>query len=91
MRFFLMIMIKAYWFFVLAEKRSRCIFRQSCSIYVYNVAKRKGFLSGVKALRYRYQNCRPGYQLLSTHNEVILVTRKAQVLSQKEIDPRLLK
>ena len=57
------ILIQLYWFFVPAFKRKHCIFKESCSNYVYNAIVEKGFLSGLRALRSRIQTCKPGYQI----------------------------
>lgn len=79
-----------YWFLIPAKKRNRCIFSESCSKHVYKKTKEKGLWYGLKALRFRYQNCRPGYQLIPVENETIMVTATNEVFLENEIDSRIL-
>lgn len=67
-----------------AKKRNCCIFKESCSNYVYKVCKQKGLLAGLKALKYRVKNCQPGYQLIETNGEVLLITVANEVIREKE-------
>jgi putative component of membrane protein insertase Oxa1/YidC/SpoIIIJ protein YidD len=90
MKYLLLLIIKAYWILIPASKRKHCLFKQSCSRYVFQEAKMQGLLKGLKALMFRYENCRPGYQLISIENETILVSRTSKVFSENEIDPRIL-
>ncbi|MCK8480919.1 membrane protein insertion efficiency factor YidD [Flavihalobacter algicola] len=90
MRNTLLIIIKAYWYLIPAKNRARCIFRESCSNHVFNKTKIEGFASGLKALRFRYKNCRPGYHLMTVNNETILVTVNNETILEKDIDFRLL-
>lgn len=54
--------IKIYWKLVPAERRRKCLFKESCSIYVYKIAKAKGAIAGISALKRRFKQCRPGYK-----------------------------
>ena len=60
MRYILIYLIKFYWKITIYKKH-KCIFRESCSRYVYRITEKEGFLSGIKALIQRYNQCRPGY------------------------------
>ena len=60
MRYLLMLLIRLYWL-VPAHKRRRCIFKESCSRYVYRMAKEQGFRKALGAFRERKKQCRPGY------------------------------
>jgi len=64
MKHLLLLTIKLYWTLVPAGRRRRCIFRQSCSRYVYGVTAREGLWKGLQALTFRFQNCRGGFQVL---------------------------
>jgi len=90
MKHLLLIIIKSYWLIIPESRRSKCIFKESCSNHVFKKTRTKGLFSGLKALRFRYQNCRPGYCLIPAGNEMILITRQQNVFAQEEIDPRLL-
>ena len=83
-------LIKAYWFIIPESKRNCCIFRESCSRYVYRKIIEDGFFYGLKAFRFRYQNCRPGYQLIILEKEVIMITVKNEIFLEKDIDQRII-
>ena len=90
MKYLLLLIIKAYWLLIPASKRKHCLFKQNCSNYVFQEAKEQGLVKGVKALLFRYKNCRPGYQLIPVENETILVSKNNSVFSENEIAPRIL-
>ena len=60
MRFILLVGIRIYWMIPKIWRRE-CIFKESCSNYVYRITKRYGYKLGILALQKRYQKCRPGY------------------------------
>jgi len=63
MKLILLFIIRIYWKFIPENKRRKCIFRQTCSNYVYEETKNKGLISGIKALIFRFKNCRPNYDI----------------------------
>lgn len=82
MRFFLLIAIKIYWKVTPKSKRGSCIFRKSCSGFVFEQTSQNGFWSGIKAFGFRFENCRHGFtiftnpmdgslQLILPNNEVL--------------------
>lgn len=71
MRFFLLLLIQFYWMSIPKSKRRRCLFKKSCSHYVFDVTKDQGFFKGLKALSFRYKNCRPGYYILKEEHILI--------------------
>jgi len=92
MKNLLIIPIKLYWFLIPASKRRLCIFRKSCSNYVYEETSKKGFRSGIKALRYRYQNCRSSYILFNDplSDEKLMLLPNQQIIKEKEISEELI-
>ena len=54
-----MLIIRLYWL-IPPAKRKNCLFRVSCSKYVYNITLQYGLIKGLYALQYRYKSCRPG-------------------------------
>jgi putative component of membrane protein insertase Oxa1/YidC/SpoIIIJ protein YidD len=66
MKKILLFIIRCYWKCVPESFRRRCIFKQSCSCYVHERTQKAGFIEGIKALRQRIKQCRPGYQLCQT-------------------------
>jgi uncharacterized protein len=61
MSLLLLAVIQLYWRVWPRRWRRRCLFRESCSRYVYRITRREGFVAGVAALRGRVRACRPGY------------------------------
>jgi len=58
MRWILISLIRIYWRIIPSDKRRKCVFKISCSRYVFKITTEQGFLKGIKALKYRYDNCR---------------------------------
>jgi putative component of membrane protein insertase Oxa1/YidC/SpoIIIJ protein YidD len=92
MRQILLLSIRVYQkFWPNKLKGKGCVFSESCSNHVFRITKRKGFTSGVKALRTRVRDCRPGYYIVKMEDEVILITRKGSIYQEEKINPTLLK
>ncbi|MEC7784800.1 membrane protein insertion efficiency factor YidD [Leeuwenhoekiella palythoae] len=77
MRVFLILLIKFYWVLIPKAKRRRCLFKKSCSHYVFDITKDEGFFEGLKALNFRYKNCRPGYYILKEEQLLISASGKS--------------
>lgn len=90
MKQFVLWIIKLYWLAVPEHKRRNCLFRDSCSRYVYKTAQNKGGLQALRAFWFRYQNCRPGYQLINIEKQTFLVSAKQVVFQQMEIRENLI-
>ncbi len=91
MKQFLLFSIRCYWKLIPAKYRRQCIYRHSCSRYVFSVTEQNGFLAGIKALWFRYKNCRSGYVVLPIDNTWILRTVTGELLEEKEINTNTLK
>lgn len=91
MRTLIILVIKSYWFLIPKEKRRHCVFRKSCSNYVYEVTQEKGFVKGIKAFIFRFRNCRNTIEIfknpIDKTVEVILPNKK--VLKQNEVSKRI--
>lgn len=92
MKKLLLLIIISYWKIIPAKNRKRCIFKISCSNYVYQETKSNGFLAGIKALKYRYENCRHGFELFENPMDgtMQLILPKGGILNQDGIAERLL-
>lgn len=68
MKYLLLALIRLYW---LIPKRFRrtCLFKETCSHHVFTVTNEKGFRAGLKALKKRIKQCRPGYSIYITDDE----------------------
>lgn len=60
MKWVLILVIRLYWLVPVRWRRS-CLFKESCSHFVYRVACNEGGWAGIRALRSRIRQCRPGY------------------------------
>lgn len=92
MKFLLINLIRFYWTVKPKNKLPRCIFRKSCSSYVYEITREKGFYKGVKALRFRIKNCNYGFELYKnpeTKKTEMLLPDKT-IIEEKNIAERLL-
>lgn len=93
MKNLLILIIKAYWLIIPASKRRKCIFRKSCSKHVYEETISKGIISGLKALKYRFENCRSGTQIFENPitRKLQIILPNNQILDEKEISERFIK
>jgi len=87
MRFLLLNSIRFYWFLITKEKRRKCIFDKSCSHYVYEETKKKGFLVGIKALNFRIKNCQPGFDVFtdSSSGKKKMILKTGIVIAENQI------
>ena len=90
MRIVLLLIIKIYWILIPKSKRRRCLFKISCSNYVCNKTKFEGIISGMKALKFRVENCNPNYNIIEINNEKILISSRQFLFKEKEINQSIL-
>lgn len=90
MKIILLFIIKIYWKFIPDSKRRVCLFKTSCSNYVYKNAKEKGLVAGLKALKFRIKNCNANYTIIKVKKKVILITGENIVFEESEINDYLL-
>jgi putative component of membrane protein insertase Oxa1/YidC/SpoIIIJ protein YidD len=75
MKFLLLLLIRTYWLLTPENKRRRCIFKESCSNFVYRITRTEGGTKGVSALKLRFQQCRPGYAMVRDEASNLLGVR----------------
>lgn len=80
MKYLILFVIQTYWNIIPKSKRKRCIFKTSCSNYVYQKTKNEGFIKGIKAFNFRYKNCRGNFEIFENP-----VSKKKQVLLPSKI------
>jgi putative component of membrane protein insertase Oxa1/YidC/SpoIIIJ protein YidD len=85
--------IRLYWFFKSKNKAPCCIFRKSCSHYVYDKTTDEGFLAGIKALIFRIKNCKYGFELFiyPIDKKTYMILPNKDVIDEGGIAERLLK
>ena len=72
LKWLLMSAIICYWYIIPLKFRKTCLFRVSCSHYVFNSTRDFGFLHGVTAFKERWHKCRPGYKTELINNKLCL-------------------
>ncbi len=90
MKYFICFTIKLYWLLIPANKRSNCLFKESCSNHVFRKAKEEGALKALRAFYFRYQNCRSGYSLIDMPDQIFLVSVRQIVFREDEIRKEIL-
>lgn len=90
MKYLLLFVIRLYWWLIPPSRRKHCIFRESCSNYVWRITKEDGFKAGIKAFLFRNKHCCPGYAIYKFQGRFEIKTVNGHILKEKEIDPRLL-
>lgn len=90
MKYLLLLVIKIYQTFIPKKFRGECLFKESCSNFVYRITKEEGFKGGFNAFMYRYHNCRPDYHLSEENGKLFLITVEKEVVEENLIDNRIL-
>jgi uncharacterized protein len=92
MKSLLLLLIKIYWLVIPAKKRRKCIFRISCSRYVYEKCRKEGFISGLKAFKYRFQNCRSGAHIVENPitGKLQIILPNHEILEEKDFSERFI-
>ncbi len=92
MKIILLLIIRIYWYIIPKGKRRKCIFKISCSQHVYKTTFQAGFLRGLIALRYRFLNCRGGFQIFENplDGSKMMILPNAEVLMEDQISDRFL-
>jgi len=86
----LLIIIKLYWKYIPESKRKKCLFKKSCSNYVFEKTKKEGLISGVKALKFRIKNCNSNYNIININNESLLITSTNKIFKEQEISKSII-
>jgi len=80
MRHLIIIAVRVYWLVWPRHLNRGCIYRETCSHHVYRIASESGFAAGLRALRHRFQTCRPGYTASTDASGLGLVLRDGSFL-----------
>lgn len=92
MKIWLLLLIRFYWAVIPKGKRRKCIFRISCSQYVYQITKTDGLYKGLLAFKYRFKHCRGGFHIFENpiDGRKNMILSNAEVLIEEEISERLI-
>ncbi len=91
MKYLLIALIKAYWLVIPEKRRRKCLFRLSCSNYVYKKTKREGLYVGLKSLIFRIRNCNPNYHIIEINSNMLLISSTNQTFNEEEINHSIFK
>lgn len=78
-------LIEIYWFLFPTSKRRKCIFKETCSKYVYRRTRENGIIYGVKAFIERLNRCKGGYRLFYSKDGIELVLQNGTIVPEGEI------
>jgi len=92
MKYLLLFVIKMYWKIIPASKRKKCIFKKSCSKYVFEITQKEGFINGLKAFQFRYKNCRGNFAIFKNPvtNKIQMILPSQIIIDREEIAERLI-
>jgi putative component of membrane protein insertase Oxa1/YidC/SpoIIIJ protein YidD len=85
MKQLLLIIIKLYWNLIPESKRRTCLFKESCSNYVFRHTNEFGFLKGILAFRSRVKKCRGGYEIYTGQNGFEMRLADGSTIMEEEI------
>lgn len=92
MKYLILLIIQFYWYTKPKHSQPKCIFKKSCSHFVYDETLQNGFLKGLKAFNYRYKNCRSGFEIFRNpiNNKIQVLLPTNQIIAKEEIAERLI-
>lgn len=90
MSFLMIALIKAYRLFLRPFLNQTCLYRESCSVHVERITKEQGFSKGLRALTTRMENCREGYIIMGSGEDLQLITRTRSIVPKEAINPKLI-
>ena len=92
MKFFILLIIRLYWILIPQSKRRKCIFKKSCSNYVFETTQKEGFIKGLKAFQFRYENCRGNFSIFQNpiDNKIQMILPSQLIIDREEIADRLI-
>ncbi|KRD12751.1 hypothetical protein ASE21_02255 [Flavobacterium sp. Root901] len=92
MKYLILFFIRIYWKSIPASNRKKCIFKKSCSNYVFEVTQKEGFMEGLKAFLFRYKNCRGNFSIFQNpmDNKIQMILPSQIIIDREEIADRLI-
>tara|TARA_B100000795_G_scaffold227672_1_gene184096 strand:+ start:326 stop:601 length:276 start_codon:yes stop_codon:yes gene_type:complete len=84
------IWIRLYWLTFRERDRRICLYKETCSKYIYRKFIEKSIFSGFKALFERLKNCCSTYKIIRKEGEVKIITKYGKIIECSEINPYIL-
>lgn len=90
MKYLILFVIRVYWKTFPPSKRKKCIFKKSCSNYVFEITQKEGFLNGLKAFQFRYKNCRGNVEIFQNpiNNKIQIILPSRIIVDREEMADR---
>lgn len=85
MNLLVQLLIQFYWACYPSSLKGKCLFKESCSNYVFRISKQEGFVAALRAVIFRYRNCRSGYNIIEIEGKKVLVSKSKGLFSQDDI------
>jgi uncharacterized protein len=82
--------IRAYWLLWPSRLRRTCLFRESCSRYVYRITNELGIVRGAKAFVQRYRSCRHGYAFTTQEHTLGILLADGTFLGETDVAEHLM-
>ena len=91
MRYLLLAAIRIYWL-IPKSKRRTCLFKKSCSHFVFEAVANHGTVAGLKALHYRFKTCRYGaiVYINPSSGKAEMILANKDIITHDKISDRLL-
>jgi len=92
MKHLILFAIKMYWNCIPPSKRKKCIFKKSCSNYVFDITQKEGIIKGLKAFHFRFKNCRGNFAIFKNPitDKIQMILPSHIIIEREEIAERLL-
>lgn len=92
MKYIILLIIRMYWILIPQSKRRKCIFKKSCSNYVFETTQKEGFIKGLQAFQFRFKNCRGNFSIFRNpiDNKIQMLLPSQIIIEREEIADRLI-
>lgn len=90
MKHVLLFIIRMYWFIIPANKRKHCLFKESCSDYVFRNTKKLGLIEGLKALKQRVKSCQSGYYMIEIKGKKGIIAKDNKFYEESTLRQNIL-
>lgn len=92
MKYIILLIIRMYWILIPQSKRRKCIFKKSCSNYVFETTQKEGFIKGLQAFQFRFKNCRGNFSIFHNpiDNKIQMILPSLIIVEKEEIAERLI-
>jgi uncharacterized protein len=84
MKWITLFAIRVYWVVIPKKYRKGCLFKESCSHFVYRTTKEHGFTRGLVSFFQRKKRCKPGYKIVLSQSSSEIILADGSLLPENE-------